>query len=127
MAKAGRILLLVGAIMGAIGAFFLILAGILLVVVGRNLVGDGDAAFPGTVVGAIYLVMGVVIAVGTVFGFLAYARAQRGDWHGAWVFGLVAALVPPLQVLPLLGAIFCLVSPEGEAAKRARSGPAQPL
>lgn len=120
MAKAGRILLLVGAIMGAAAAFFLVVAGIVLVVLGQNLVGDGDAGFPGTVVGAIYLVMGAVIAVGTVFGFVAHARAQRGDWHGAWVFGLVAALVPPLQVVPLLGAIFCMVSPEGEAARRAQ-------
>ena len=119
-------LLLVGAILAAFGTVFLVAAGIVILTLDRELMGDNEAYFPGTFIGAIYLGLAGLSAIGCVFGFLAYARAQDGDWHGAWVFGLVSALVPPLQVVPLLGAIFCLVSPEGEAAKAARPA-SQPL
>ncbi|MEK6974785.1 MAG: hypothetical protein AABY18_00420 [Candidatus Thermoplasmatota archaeon] len=66
--------------------------------------------------------LGVFLGVGALFAFLAYGKAKRGDAHGAWVQGLVTSLLPPPQVVSLLGAIFCKVSHEGEAAARARGG-----
>ena len=54
-------------------------------------------------------------------------EGRAGDAHGAWVKGLVSSLLPPLHVVNLIGAILCLVIPEGEAAKRARTAAAQPL
>lgn len=125
LAKAGRILLLVGAILAVVGGAALVVLGAVFLVLG-DLEGDAGAFVPGRLIGAVYFVLGILQGVGAIFGFLAHGRARRGDWHGAWVFGLVAALVPPLQVVPLLGAIFCLVSPEGDATKSA-NGTSQPL
>lgn len=116
--KAGTILVLVGGILSAIGALFITLAAIVLLAVGNNLLGgESDATFPATVVGSIYLGLGVLLAVGSVFGFLGYQAAKRGDVHAGWVKGLVCALLPPLQAIPLIGAILLLASPEHEATR----------
>lgn len=118
-AKAGRILLLIGAVLAAVGAAFLALAGLFLLAAGETFLGEeAEQSMAPTVIGAIYLVVAALVAVGCVFGFLAYGRAMRGDVHGAWVFGLVAALVPPVQLLALVGAILLLTSPEHEAVGR---------
>jgi hypothetical protein len=116
MYKAGTILLLVGGILHVIGAVGLVAFSALYFGLGSMF--DDSAVM--TVIGVVYVVLGLVAGVGAVFAFLAHGKATRGDAHGAWVNGLVAALLPPLQLVTLLGAIFCLVSPEGEAAKRAR-------
>lgn len=113
--KAGTILLLVGAILNAAGAGLMLVFSLVFLVLGTRF----DEGEPLGVMGAIYLGFGLLMAVGTVFGFTAHARATRGEAHGAWIHGLVASLLPPLQVVLLLGAIFVLVSPEGEAAQRA--------
>ena len=117
MYKAGTILLLVGAILHAIGTLALAGLGIVYIML-EGADGGGPRLF--AFMGYVYLGLAALTAVGTVFGFLAHAKASRGDAHGGWVNGLVASLLPPLQVITLLGAIFCLVSPEGEAAKRSR-------
>jgi hypothetical protein len=119
--KAGRILLLIGAILHPIGSFFLVVVGALMLVIGVNVFGDGKATFPFAVIGTVYLILGIVLAIGAVFGYLAHASAKAGQAHRAWVRGLVSSLLPPLQVVTLVGAILCMVSPEGEAQKRAQS------
>lgn len=116
--KAGRIFLLIGAIMSAFGALFLLAASIFLLTVGNNILGgESGSAFPATVVGWLYLGLGALLVVGCVFGFRAYGAAKAGDARRAWINGLVAALLPPLQIVPLVGAILCLVSPESQESK----------
>lgn len=111
--KAGRILLLVGAILAVAGAALFVVGGILLIVIGETILGgEEQMTFAPTVVGIIYLGLGILTGIGAGFGFVAQARAQRGEAHGAWVAGLVAALVPPVQLLALVGAILILTSPE---------------
>lgn len=122
MLKAGTVLLLVGAILHAVGAFFLTAAGLLFLLIDKTFLGDGEATFPATFVGALYLFLGLVMVVGSFFGFSAWRQSQGGQLHSAWVRGLVASLLPPLQVVTLLGAIFVLVSPEHEAQEKARRG-----
>lgn len=118
--KAGSILVLVGAILSAVGAFFLVIAGSVMLVLGSNVLGDASGeTFPALIVGIVYLVLGLVMVVGCIFGFQGYGAAKRGDVHAGWVKGLVCALLPPLQAVPLIGAILLLVSPEHEATKRA--------
>jgi hypothetical protein len=126
MLKAGTILLLVGSILDIAGAFFLVLVGTLMLALGRNFLGDGDASFPFAVIGALYLVLGVLLAAGALVGFGAWGRAKAGDARGGWVRGLVASLLPPIRLLTLVGAILCLVSPEGEAQGRARAASQAP-
>lgn len=116
--KAGTILVLVGAILSAVGAFFLVIAGAAMLVLGANLLGgETESTFPAILVGIVYLVMGLMMVVGCIFGFQGYGAAKRGDVHGGWVKGLVCALLPPLQAVPLIGAILLLVSPEHESSK----------
>lgn len=116
--KAGSILVLVGAILSAAGAFFLIIASVVLLALGSNILGgETESTFPATVVGVVYLVLSLMMAVGSIFGFQGYKAAKRGDVHAGWVKGLVCALLPPLQAIPLIGAILLLVSPEHEASR----------
>lgn len=116
--KAGSILVLVGAILSAVGAFFLVIAATFMLILGSNLLGgETESTFPALIVGIVYLVLGLMMVVGCIFGFQGYAAAKRGDVHAGWVKGLVCALLPPLQAVPLIGAILLLVSPEHEASK----------
>lgn len=111
--QAGTILLLVGGIVQVFGALMMFGLGAFFLVVGTA---AADAALG--FMGPLYLGLGVLVAVGSVFAFIGWTKARNGDAHGAWIMGLVGSLVPPLQLVTLLGAIFCLVSPEGQAAKR---------
>jgi hypothetical protein len=87
---------------------------------GPSLPGDGDG-FPFGWISLVYAGLGLLTAGSAVLGFMAYGRAKAGDARGAWVRGLVAALLPPLQVVPLVGALLCLLCPEGEAQGRPRA------
>lgn len=119
MLKAGTVLLLVGAILHTVGAFFLILFSVFMIAIGGAFA-DEEGAFVPAMIGIVYLVIGVVLAVGSYFGFSAWRKAQRNELHSAWVHGLVSSLLPPVQVITLLGAIFLLVCPEHDAQERAK-------
>ncbi len=112
--KAGRILVLVGAIMSVFGALML-----LLVSIGINLIPteSGTDAAVGAFVGILYGVLAAMLIAGAIFGFLSFRSVGEGRIHRAWIQGLVAALLPPVQVLSLVGAILILVSPEHEAER----------
>lgn len=113
MFQAGKIIILVAAILAVVGALFMVVFGILFGSI--NAAAGEEAALDWF--GPLYIVIGIITGIGSVFGFLGYGRARRGDAHGAFVFGLVAALVPPVQVLMLVGAILCKVSPEAQAQR----------
>ncbi len=117
--KAGRILVLVGAIMSVAAAVFLLIATLGLAAFGQLASeAEADTAVAG-IVTVVYGIIALLTAVGAVFGFLSFASARRGDVHQAWIRGLVAALLPPVQLLLLVGAILILVSPEHEAEQNA--------
>jgi len=113
--KAGRILLLVGFILHLVGTVAAILGGWLFLYLARRHQQDGSPSFDSALVGGIYLGVGILLAVGSIVGKTALKRAENGQAHAAWVRGLVSSLLPPLQVVTLVGAILCKVSPEGEA------------
>jgi uncharacterized membrane protein len=115
--KAGKILLLVGAIVQVVGVFFVVMAmtGLSLFLNGA---GD-DAGFPGPLFLLLYGGMGVLLLAGAILGFIGWRKAEHGDLHNAWILGLVGSLLPPVQVVMLIGAILVLVSPEHEARKAA--------
>ena len=117
--RAGEILLLVGSILHAISAAILVLSGILLFGFGASS-SSGEQpvidvlAFLGPIRIA-YTVLGIVSLGGAIVGFMAYGRARSGDAGAAFAFGLTSALLPPLAIVQLIGAILCKVSPEGTA------------
>lgn len=122
--KAGTILLLVGAILSAVMA---VMALAMTLFMGLVLAELSQDAFPGAWFTFFYGGFGLLLVAGAVCGFVAWRKAQSGDLQGAFVWGLVGSLLPPLQVLLLLGAIFAKVCPEAEAAAaRQRQGWSQP-
>ncbi len=114
--KAGKILLLVGAILQAVGALFLLLGSMGLGFLNGELEGQDDALI--VILRTVYTILGIVSAAGAVLGFLAYGKARAGDARRAFVLGLIGCLLPPVQLLGLLGAIFCKVSPEGDRPRQ---------
>ena len=107
-AQVGKILVLIGIILGVIGLAVIFIAG----TAGLLLI----AGLPEIFAGLIYLVA-LVGVIGLVLPFLAYRKASEGRIHEAGVFALIAAFVPPLQLLPLIASILLLVSPEAKKRK----------
>jgi len=120
MAKAGEILLLVGGILRLVGAGFLILFGTVFASVIAAASQSSSSSRPppgwlGGFLGALYIGLGLLCAVSGILGLVGWKRAKANNWGSAFVFGLVGSLLPPVDILLLLGAIFCKVSPEGQA------------
>jgi hypothetical protein len=122
--KASAILLLVGAILAAISSVLMLVFTLLFSVVFARLTEETGAEGFGVFLW-FYGIFGVLAAAGSVCGFVAWRKAARDDLHGAFVWGLVGSLLPPLNIVSLLGAIFAKVCPEGEAQAQAR-GAARP-
>jgi hypothetical protein len=122
--KAGTILLLVGAILSAVGGGLTLLMALFMGAVFGALSSEVDGGmWAGGLIAGFYGIFALLLIAGSVCGFVAWRRAGRGDLQGAFVWGLVASLLPPLNVLLLLGAIFAKVCPEAEAAAaRQRQG-----
>ena len=118
--KAGKILLLVGAILSAVGAVMMIGMSLLMSAVMSELMegteADPDApGFPPAFFLLYYGGWGLLAAAGSVCGFLAWRKASAGDLAGGFGWGIAAGCLPPVNVLALLGAIFVKVCPEAEA------------
>ncbi len=124
MTKAGEILLLVGSIMQVVASAVVVIMAIVLAVVGAS-TSSSSSPNAGAIFRAlpiVYGIFGAIGIVGSVFGFLSYGRAKRGDLSGAFAFGLTASLLPPLQVVLLMGAIFCKVGAKPTAGSAPPSG-----
>jgi hypothetical protein len=123
--NAAGVLLLVGAILAAVGAVMLLLVTILFSVVLAEL--GSMAGTPGPIgfIAWFYGAFGLLAAAGSACGFVAWHKANQDDLHGAFVWGLVGSLLPPVNILSLLGAIFAKTCPEGEAQSR-RPHPSAP-
>jgi hypothetical protein len=115
--KACTILLLVGAILAVVGAFLMLVFTALFgfVLAAFQDEGRGDMGFP-AVIGIFYGAFGLLLLASAVCGFIGWRKAGQGDLQGAFVWGLVASLLPPVNILLLLGAIFAKTCPEAEAA-----------
>lgn len=105
LGQAGNILLLVGAIFAALGAVFFGLFAIGFGALFAALTNEPEAAF----IGFLYGGLAMLYAVSAVLNFIAYNRSRENDADGAFLFGLIASMLPPVRVFTLLGAIFCKV------------------
>jgi hypothetical protein len=114
--KASGILMLVGAILSAAGAVLLLVVGLFFAAIFSGLEAEeGPFSFTSLIAG-FYVVYGLVSGAGAACSFVAWGRISRLDLHGGFVWGLVGSLLPPLNILTLLGAIFAKTCPEAEAA-----------
>lgn len=111
-AKVGKILVLI--------AFILKIVGIL-VMLGGAAWGSAmflplgfDAMFGGAIFMGIMAVMIVVSLVGIFLVWKAFDKMDAKDFHGAAIFSVIAAFLPPLDVIVLIGAILLFISPEAK-------------
>lgn len=105
LGQAGNILLLVGAIFAAIGAVFFGLFAIGFGALFAALTDEPEGAF----FGIFYGLFALLYVASAALNFIAYNRSRENDADGAFLFGLIAAMLPPVRIFTLLGAIFCKV------------------
>jgi hypothetical protein len=122
MSKAATILLLVGAILSAVGAFFFLLMVAFIGAIFSGLPTEGTG-FPFGFIAGFYGVIGILVAAGSVCAFVGWRKASQGDFQGGFVWGLIGALLPPVQIVTLVGAILAKVCPEAEAQARPQAPP----
>lgn len=130
MLKAGKVLLLIGAILQALGSAFFLLFGLVLFPLLVQVAEDYPSSNPPpteafALMQIIYTVVGVVAAGGAVVSFLAYGKANRGDLRMGFIMGLVGCLLPPVNIVGLLGAIFLKICPEADRPPQPAWGPPQ--
>jgi hypothetical protein len=65
----------------------------------------------------------VLKLAGVVLGLLALHATGQNDFNRAGILAVIASVLPPLDLVMLIGGIFCLVSRE---ANETRSPVAQP-
>lgn len=124
LAQAGEILLLVGAIMRTVGVLFMLVY--MLIMVGLFTSIDGSPG-PGAMFdafGGMFVTMMILIVVMMVasvpVGFVGWQKARSGAYRTGGILGIVASMLPPVDVILLLGGIFLMVSDEAKAEGETR-------
>ena len=64
--------------------------------------------------GGFFYLIGLVEIVGLIAGIYAYKAAERNDYHNAGILAIVSSVLPPLQLIMLVGGILCLISREAK-------------
>ncbi len=108
-AKIGKILILASLIIGILG--------ILGILVGFSF----KALFTFTYMRGVPLYAGLFIifaaaikVLGLVIGFLALASTNLKNYNKAGLYAIISSLLPPLDLLMLIGGILCLISNEAK-------------
>jgi hypothetical protein len=102
-AKIGKILIFLAVVLGVIGMIVLVVFGTF-----------GLAAIiPAWLVGGI-IVLAIARIAGLVIGLIAFKSAEDGDYSRAGILGIIASVIPPVDLIMLAGGIVCLISPEAK-------------
>lgn len=110
-AKIGKILVLIAFILKIIGIISILglsamgSYGMMLAQVGLGV----EAMWMGVVAGMIILGL-----IGIFLVWKAFDKMAAKDFHGAAIFALIAAFLPPLDIIVLIGAILLFISPEAK-------------
>lgn len=108
-AKIGKILVLIGIIIQVIS-----IATVFAIGSGMMGYGYGMMNWSGVSFGGLFFVIGLIEIAGVIAGIYAYKAAERGDFHNAGILAIVSSVLPPLQLIMLVGGILCLVSREAK-------------
>jgi fatty acid desaturase len=103
-AKIGKILILIAII-------FAIIQLIAIAVIGSV----GFSFFLPAWVGGIVLIVALVKVVGIIIGIIAFRSAEDGDYKKAGILAIIASLIPPLDIIMIIGGIVCLIAPEASS------------
>jgi hypothetical protein len=108
-AKIGKILVLIAFILKIIGVISLLAAATM---------GTYAAMFAPFGLGGIWMgvLAGMVVLslIGLFLVWKAFDKMAARDFHGAAIYALIAAFLPPLDIIVLIGAILLFISPEAK-------------
>jgi uncharacterized integral membrane protein len=107
-AKVGKILILVAIVIG-------LLIVIVLSIIAAFIYSAGSIAGLGANVTIPLLIIIPLLGlkvVGLVIGFFALSSTEKKDFNRAGILAVISSVLPPLDLIMLIGGIFCLVSKE---------------
>jgi len=112
-AKVGKILILVSLVIGILVLLLLAVVGVAVYTAGGFSTLGVSLTIPLVIVAA----LAAVRIAGLVMGFLALFSTEKKDFSRAGIYAIIASVLPPLDIIMLIGGIFCLVSREANAGK----------
>lgn len=108
-AKIGKILILVSIILGIVGVFGM-LVGFTSVALFPLRYMRGFPIFAG-----FFIVIAAVIKIlGLIVGFIALSSTNLKNFNKAGIYAIISSLLPPLDLIMLIGGILCLISKEAK-------------
>ena len=107
-AKIGKILILVALVIGLIVVIILSVITAIIYSVG-SITGLGASMTIPLLI--ILPILGLKV-VGLIIGFFALVSTEKKDFNRAGILAVISSVLPPLDLIMLIGGIFCLVSKE---------------
>jgi uncharacterized integral membrane protein len=107
-AKIGKILILVAIVIGLI--FVIVLSVIAAIIYSVGSISGLGASM--TIPLLIILPILGLKVIGLIIGFFALASSEKKDFNRAGILAVISSVLPPLDLIMLIGGIFCLVSKE---------------
>ncbi len=112
-AKIGKILILVAIIIG-------ILVTIVLGFITTLIWMAGSVSGMGVSVAIPLWILSTIIVLkisGLVFGILALCATEKTDYNRAGIYAIISCVLPPVDLIMLIGGIFCLIGKEANEKK----------
>jgi hypothetical protein len=112
-AKIGKILILVAVILSVLAVIFLSFLAVIVWTAGEVHGFGIMMALPKWI--AIALL--VLKTAGLAIGVISLYYAGKNDFSRAGIFAVISCILPPVDLIMLIGGIFCLISREGNEVK----------
>jgi len=107
-AKIGKILILVAIVLGIL--IIIILSVIAAIIYSAGSISGLGASM--TIPLLIIIPLLVLKVIGLIIGFFALISTEKKDFNRAGILAIISSVLPPLDLIMLIGGIFCLVSKE---------------
>ena len=107
-AKIGKILILVAIVLGLLVIIVLSVIAAIIYTAG-SISGLGASM---TIPLLIIIPLLVLKVIGLIIGFFALSSTEKKDFNRAGILAIISSVLPPLDLIMLIGGIFCLVSKE---------------
>jgi hypothetical protein len=107
-AKIGKILILVAIVLGLLVVIVLSVIAAIIYTAG-SISGLGASM---TIPLLIIIPLLVLKVIGLIVGFFALSSTEKKDFNRAGILAIISSVLPPLDLIMLIGGIFCLVSKE---------------
>jgi hypothetical protein len=107
-AKIGKILILVAIVIGLLAVIVLSVVTAFISIAGSISGFGANLTIPLLI---IVPILGLKV-VGLVIGFFALIASGKKDFSRAGILAIISSVLPPLDLIMLIGGIFCLVSRE---------------